>query len=318
MFCHFGHFLVDFVGFLVGAKGHNTVIYSVFVPWAWKKYFLQHDETLRKYQKCFCWALAKKTCKYRDFATKGKNIVNTVVLGFRGAKKHRYLRCFLQVSQQKSENATYLTIFWSLQDSEKTAGVTLFSPSNFSNFGHFWWILLVFWWVPKAIHTVIYSVFVPWAWKTVLLATWWTTTNNNNNNNNNKVQTNTKTTTTTRRNNNIGIYGNNNKQVNNKQQTTNSKQTAGVTTNNKQQTTNNKQQTTNNKQQTTNNNHNHNNKQQTTTNNQQPTTNNQQPTTEQAGDTLGNNSNPSGIPGVQSPQKKKKKNILTYIFIWGK
>ena len=140
---------------------------------------------LRKYQKCFCWALAKKTCKYRDFATKGKNIVNTVVLGFRGAKKHRYLRCFLQVSQQKSENATYLTIFWSLQDSEKTAGVT--------------------------------------------------------------------TTTTT------------------------------TTTNNKQQTT----------------------------------TNNPQPTTEQAGDTLGNNSNPSGIPGVQSPQKKKK-NILTYIFIWGK
>ena len=154
---------------------------------------------LRKYQKCFCWALAKKTCKYRDFATKGKNIVNTVVLGFRGAKKHRYLRCFLQVSQQKSENATYLTIFWSLQDSEKTAGVT--------------------------------------------------------------------TTTTT------------------------------TTTNNKQQTRNKKQETTN--------------------NNQQPTTNNQQPTTEQAGDTLGNNSNPSGIPGVQSPQKKKK-NILTYIFIWGK
>ena len=71
--------------------------------------------------------------------------------------------------------------------------------------------------------------------------------------------------------------------------------------NNKQQTTNNKQQTTNKKQET------RNNKQQPTTNNQQPTTNNQQPTTEQAGDTLGNNSNPSGIPGVQSPQKKKKK-----------
>ena len=88
---------------------------------------------LRKYQKCFCWALAKKTCKYRDFATRGKNIVNTVVLGFRGAKKHRYLRCFLQVSQQKSENATYLTIFWSLQDSEKTAGVTTTTTTTTNN-----------------------------------------------------------------------------------------------------------------------------------------------------------------------------------------
>ena len=41
---------------------------------------------LRKYQ-CFCQVLAKKHCKYRAFYyQRQKNIVNTVVLGFRPAK----------------------------------------------------------------------------------------------------------------------------------------------------------------------------------------------------------------------------------------
>ena len=30
--------------FLVGAKTQNSVNYSVFALWAWKKYFLQHGE----------------------------------------------------------------------------------------------------------------------------------------------------------------------------------------------------------------------------------------------------------------------------------
>ena len=128
-----------------------------------------------------------------------------MVLGFRGAKKHRYLRCFLQVSQQKSENATYLTIFWSLQDSEKTAGVTTKNNDNDHDHDH----------------------------------------NHNHNHNNLNL--------------NLSL------------------------------------------------NHNHNH------NNNKKTNNKQQTTTEQAGDTLDNNSNPWGIPGAQSPQKKK-----TYIFIWGK
>ena len=35
------------------------------------------------------------TCKYYDFCYQRKNIVNTVVLDFRGEKKHPYLQCFL-------------------------------------------------------------------------------------------------------------------------------------------------------------------------------------------------------------------------------
>ena len=41
---HFGHCLADFCSFWMRAKSQNTVMYSVFVPLAWKKNFLQHAE----------------------------------------------------------------------------------------------------------------------------------------------------------------------------------------------------------------------------------------------------------------------------------
>ena len=47
---------------------------------------------IRKYQ-CFCYVLAKNHCKYRAFCC--KNIVNTVVLGFRSTQHIRIYRCFL-------------------------------------------------------------------------------------------------------------------------------------------------------------------------------------------------------------------------------
>ena len=60
-----------------------------------------------------CWklrstkALAKKNCKYRDFCYQRQKKINTLVLGFRGAKKHRSLECFLpRESRKKRERAT--------------------------------------------------------------------------------------------------------------------------------------------------------------------------------------------------------------------
>ena len=60
-------------------------------------YFLQHSENC--VNTCaFARHWQQKHCKYRDFCYRGKqktNIVNTVVLGFRGAKNiSQYLRCF--------------------------------------------------------------------------------------------------------------------------------------------------------------------------------------------------------------------------------
>ena len=50
-----------------------------FVIFAWTNYFLQHAEN--------CSVLSKKHCEYRGFCyQKQKNIINTVVLGFRGRK----------------------------------------------------------------------------------------------------------------------------------------------------------------------------------------------------------------------------------------
>ena len=51
--------------FLLRAKSQYIVIYSVFVPLAWKKYILQHAEN------CINTSVfarhSKKHCKYRDF-----------------------------------------------------------------------------------------------------------------------------------------------------------------------------------------------------------------------------------------------------------
>ena len=68
---------------------------------------------LRKYQ-CFCSVLSKKHCKYRGFCyqkiPEAKNIVNTAVLGFRGAKNIGiYGVFFARRVSKKRENTTYLT-----------------------------------------------------------------------------------------------------------------------------------------------------------------------------------------------------------------
>jgi hypothetical protein len=68
-----------------------------FAPLAWKKCFLQHAENGVNTH-VFARHEPKNTvntCKYYDFCYQRKNIVNTVVLDFRGEKKHPYLQCFL-------------------------------------------------------------------------------------------------------------------------------------------------------------------------------------------------------------------------------
>ena len=73
-------------------ESQNNVIYNVFVPLVWKKYFLQHAENC-VYTIVFArhWP---SHGKYGDLLPEANNIVNTVVLGFRGAKNMNYLRCF--------------------------------------------------------------------------------------------------------------------------------------------------------------------------------------------------------------------------------
>ena len=64
---------------------------------AWKKFFLRHAENY----KCFCSARAKNTVNTVIFATKCKHIVNTVVLGFRGAENIGIYGVFCSESVKK-------------------------------------------------------------------------------------------------------------------------------------------------------------------------------------------------------------------------
>ena len=92
-------------------------------------YFLQHSENC--VNTCaFARHWQQKHCKYRDFCYRGKqktNIVNTVVLGFRGAKNiSQYLRCFFYGSESFQKKNVTTTPIWRFghYGTEKTARVT--------------------------------------------------------------------------------------------------------------------------------------------------------------------------------------------------
>ena len=83
-----------FGGFLLfvfaRAKSQNTVIYNVFVPLAWKKYFLQHAENcLNTSVFVLLLGTSQKIVNTVISSTRSSSILNTVVLGFRGAKNIR-------------------------------------------------------------------------------------------------------------------------------------------------------------------------------------------------------------------------------------
>ena len=109
-----------FAVFLVRAQSENTLIYSGFVPLAWKKYFLQHAEN-RVNTTVFCQALAKKHIvdRYREIAISKKDRIN--VLGFR---KTSVFTVFLpREFPKKRENTTHLTILGYCETEKKAAGV---------------------------------------------------------------------------------------------------------------------------------------------------------------------------------------------------
>ena len=71
----------------------------------------------------FLLALVKQHRKYPDFAIpKAKRIVNTVVLGFQGAKTLVFTVFFCAESFKKRENGTYLTIFGHYGTAKKLQG----------------------------------------------------------------------------------------------------------------------------------------------------------------------------------------------------
>ena len=74
---------------------------------------------LRKYQ-CFCWAMARKHCKYSDFCyQRQKIIVNTVAWGFRGAKNIGVYGVVCSESLKKAWKHHLFDDFRPLRDWEK-------------------------------------------------------------------------------------------------------------------------------------------------------------------------------------------------------
>ena len=75
---------------------------------------------LRKYQ-CFCWAMARKHCKYSDFCyQRQKIIVNTVAWGFRGAKNIGVYGVVCSESLKKAWKHHLFDDFRPLRDWEKS------------------------------------------------------------------------------------------------------------------------------------------------------------------------------------------------------
>ena len=86
---------------MVRARSQNIVIYSVFVPFAWKRYILQHVENWVN-TSVFARPWLRKTLQIQWFLLpEAENIVNTVVWGFRGAKKASVLMVFVALKVQK-------------------------------------------------------------------------------------------------------------------------------------------------------------------------------------------------------------------------
>ena len=91
----FERFLADRCCSLGARQEPKTPIYNVFVPLAWKKYFLQHAENCVKTCKdqCFCQALIK-IIKTVIFATRGQKKSKYCGFGLPRRQRHRYLRFY--------------------------------------------------------------------------------------------------------------------------------------------------------------------------------------------------------------------------------